>query len=81
MKKKRIKVVMMGKRGRTLLYFHILIFALFFFFELSMEEGGSVIFSLCKATKGLHPPRGGGVSLNSTRAEYRYWIPPALQRL
>ena len=33
-----------------------------------MEEGGSVIFSLCKATKGLHPPRGGGVSLNSTRA-------------
>ena len=46
-----------------------------------MEEGGSVIFSLCKATKGLHPPRGGGVSLNSTRAEYRYWIPPALQRL
>lgn len=69
---------MMAKRGRTLLYFPILIFALF---ELSMEEGGSVIFSLCKATKGLHPPRGGGVSLDSTRAEYRYWIPPALQGL
>lgn len=46
-----------------------------------MEEDGSVIFSLCKATKGLHPPRGGGVSLDSTRAEYRYWIPPALQCL
>lgn len=29
-KKKRIKVVMMAKRGRTLLYFPILIFALFF---------------------------------------------------
>lgn len=81
MKKKKDQSSHDGEERQNFLILSYSDFCSFFFFQLSMEEGGNVIFSLCKATKGLHPPRGGGVSLNSTRAEYRYWIPPALQRL
>ena len=79
MKKKKDQSSQDGEKRQNFVVFSYPDFCSFFFE--SMEEGGSVILSLCKAAKGLHPPRGGGVSLNSTRAEYRYWIPPALQCL